>query len=742
MKPPAHRPLGGHAYRIEPDQRFPAQPMAGQPLQIRALADAAATSVTLELDTGRTLQMQQVSLDDLYSGASSLTDPGDGHLGAASRALPNIGDATTWRVELPPLGSEPFRYRFDATDGTDTASSAWFFAAPASWAPAHDAAGAGVRIVGDESRLITDRTELLISGEGVVRVRFALRLGPGERVVGFGERYNALDQRGGRLDTVVFEQYTEQGRRTYLPSPFAVVAGGSGWGFHLRTSRRAWFDVGATEPDVVTIEVGVDPADPLLELRVYDGAPADVIAAHVAEVGGLALPPQWVFRPWMSANDWNTQAIAEREVDRSFELDVPVGVIVIEAWADEQTFCVFRDAQYEVRPDGAPLTLADITFPANGAWPDPVGMAQRMHDRDVKVVLWQIPLIPTDRGHDGQVGADAATLIERGYCVRDGNGLPYRNRGWWFPGALLPDWTNPDAKAWWLAKRRYLMTEVGIDGFKTDGGEHAWGDDLRYADGTRGDVSNNLSALQYAQAYTDLLHDTGVDGCTFSRAGFTGSGTAPAHWAGDEMSTWEAFRASVLAGLTAGVSGVAFWGFDIAGFSGEVPTAELWLRATAMAALCPIMQYHAEHTGGALPCRDRTPWNLAERTGDERALSVYRQFAKLRDRLVPYLWAQAQQCVDRGLPLMRALCIDHPDDPKVWNVPFQYHLGDEILVAPIVQPGAVAIDVYLPAGTWTDAFTGEVHEGPATVHRETPWHEIAAYLRGPDVAELRRVFTG
>jgi 1,3-alpha-isomaltosidase len=75
-------------------------------------------------------------------------------------------------------------------------------------------------------------------------------------------------------------------------------------------------------------------------------------------------------------------------------------------------------------------------------------------------------------------------------------------------------------------------------------------------------------------------------------------------------------------------------------------------------------------------------------------------------------------------------------------VPFQYHLGDDVLVAPIVQPGAVAIDVYLPAGIWTDAFTGEVHEGPATVHRETPWHEIAAYLRGPDVAELRRVFTG
>jgi alpha-glucosidase (family GH31 glycosyl hydrolase) len=160
-----------------------------------------------------------------------------------------------------------------------------------------------------------------------------------------------------------------------------------------------------------------------------------------------------------------------------------------------------------------------------------------------------------------------------------------------------------------------------------------------------------------------------------------------------------------------------------------------------MAALCPIMQYHAEHTGGALPCRDRTPWNLADRTGDERALSVYRQFAKLRERLVPYLWEQAQRCVEHGLPLMRPLCVDHPDDPEVWNVPFEYHLGDDILVAPIVEPGVDAIDVYLPAGEWTDALSGEVHHGPVRVARPTPWHEIACYLRGPNVPDLQAVFT-
>jgi alpha-glucosidase (family GH31 glycosyl hydrolase) len=207
-----------------------------------------------------------------------------------------------------------------------------------------------------------------------------------------------------------------------------------------------------------------------------------------------------------------------------------------------------------------------------------------LHARAIKVLLWQVPLLKTRPVPTGQARRDHDVMVKRGYAVREANGRPYRNRGWWFPGALLPDFTSPEARDWWLAKRRYLVEEIGIDGFKTDGGEHAWGDDLRYADGSRGDAGNNRYPVAYAAAYHQLLAQAGCDGITFSRAGFTGSASYPCHWAGDEDSTWEAFRASITAGLTAGASGIFFWGWDLAGFSGEIPSAELYTPSTIITA--------------------------------------------------------------------------------------------------------------------------------------------------------------
>lgn len=291
----------------------------------------------------------------------------------------------------------------------------------------------------------------------------------------------------------------------------------------------------------------------------------------------------------------------------------------------------------------------------------------------------------------------------------------------------MPDLSVQRTRDWWTDKRRYLIADLDVDGFKTDGGEHAWGHDLRYRDGRRGDEGNNLYPVHYARAFGDLLRSEGKAPVTFSRAGFTGSQAHGIIWAGDEDSTWEAFRASITAGLTAAASGILYWGWDLAGFSGAVPDAELYLRAAAAATFMPIMQYHSEFHHHRPPLRDRTPWHVQETTGDQRVVPTFRRFAQLREKLVPYLVDQARTTIGEGRPLMRPLFFDHADDPNIWRHPQQYQLGDHLLISPVTAPGQDQWTTYLPAGNWIDVWTGEALHGARTHTRSVPLDAVPVY---------------
>lgn len=725
-----HNPPGrGHGYRASLDQRDPVLPLAGEPVVLAALV-TPGTAIVAEVEVnGALCTVAARAIDSADSGLS--LDDRDGHLAAAAEAGEDTGGLDAWRAEIGAFeATDAVRYRFRSSDART--ATEWFALPVAEWS----AAGGTLDIDGDASRLV----------EGSVawrpgRVRFGLRLAPGEHVVGLGERFHSLDQRGWAIDATVFEQYCNQGERTYLPVPFAHVVGADGWGFHVDTTRRVWFDVGATDGDVLWVESLVDPDAPHLTVHVWPGEPAQVLARFFDVVGAPALIPEWAYRPWASSNDWNTQEQVEQQVARSIAEGVPIGVVVIEAWSDEGTIHIWRDAQYTPRLDGEPLRFGDFTFPADGAWPDPKGMIDRLHEQGVRVVLWQIPVVPDhDIENDEQLIADRVALLERGYAILEEDGSPYRNRGWWFPRALLPDFTRAEVREWWTDKRRYLVEDMGVDGFKTDGGEHAWGDELRYGDGTRGVESNNRYPNLYAQAFHELLRSAGTDGITFSRAGHAGAGSFPGHWAGDEKSTWEAYRASLTAGLTAGASGVFAWSWDHGGFSGPLPSAELYLRTGAMAVFSPIMQYHAEHNGHRIPSRDRTPWNVAEQTGDPRALDVYRELAALRERLVPYLVEQAAASVARSAPLLRALFIEWPRDERIWDFPFQYLLGEDLLVSPVTEERALQWQTYLPAGEWVDVWTGEQHSGGQVLTRAVPIDIIPVYCRAEAWSQRKELF--
>src|SRR5690606_20272490 len=258
------------------------------------------------------------------------------------------------------------------------------------------------------ARILADSTEQLHDGTRAWRVRFALPLAAGEHITGFGERYDQLDHTGTTLDSIVFEQYKSQGaeRKTYLPMPFAHVIGGTGWGFHVETTRRVWFDLGAADAGRIRVEAEVGDTGEL-SLHLFDGTPTEVLRAFLDHAGRATELPAWGFRLWASGNEWNTQAEVMRQMDLHAAHDIPVGSVVIEAWSDESTFTAFRDARYPVNDDGAPHRLGDFTFPEDGAWPDPKGMADELHRRDVKLHLWQIPLLKMRPHPTGQLAADA-----------------------------------------------------------------------------------------------------------------------------------------------------------------------------------------------------------------------------------------------------------------------------------------------------------------------------------------------
>lgn len=660
---------------------------------------------------------ERVTFTDLSSGDEHIHICGDG---ARLTLQPGDGDTIRWTIDAES------RHRGEST-----------LAEVSGWEARIETGSLVVSRAEDKLVLSVEKAEC----DGQLRAwRLSWHLDADERIFGTGERFDSLDQRGKTPDIRVYEEYKQQGARTYFPVPWILSS--NGYGLAVDGTARVRFDLGATDSDQASATI---PTTTGATGTWYFGSPKEIIQAYTTDVGLPSAMPIWAYGPWMSGNEWDNDERIREVVNRTLTEGIPATVIVIEAWSDESTFYLFNDTEHDAVPGADPVPVEAMRH--GGRWPDPKQLVEWLHKQGIRVLLWQIPVLKDmlkDTDEQAQHRADVTHADDAGLCVRTTEGGTYRNRGWWFPNSRIIDFSNPDARKWWFTKRAYLLDDIGIDGFKTDGGEHLWGGDVSAHDGSTGDEAANNYPTHYLSSYHEFMRDRGHENpMTFSRAGFTGSQSFPAHWAGDEDSTWEAYRASLTAGLTAGMAGIAFWGWDLAGFSKDLPSAELYKRCTAMAAFSPIMQYHSEHNGRRLPLADRTPWNVAEHTDDADVISVYRFYAGLRMNLIPYLMSLGAEATRTGLPLMRAMALEYPNDPRAAAIDDQFLLGSEVLVAPVLTPGAVERDIYLPEGDWWDLWSGERTE-TGWITSPTPQDRIPAYARGgaciplwmPDTIEL------
>ena len=537
------------------------------------------------------------------------------------------------------------------------------------------------------------------------QTRLVLRL-PARHILGCGERFDTVDMQGKSSNGRVVEKFTRQGDMSYLPVPFFMTDSGLGWYREGGISTELRFE------DTVTITQRAEGAL-LARDRLLFGAPAEVLRGFLRLTGQPVLPPEWAFGVWISGNGWKDDAEVTAQLQALRGHGYPASVMVLEQWSDEQTFYRWHARHF----------------------PNPEKTVRAIREAGLRLLLWQIPVLKHDDEHPHSAvhDSDIAEAIREGFVIRRADGSPYRVNDRWFAGSLLPDFTNPDARAWWFRKRKYLL-DLGVEGFKTDGGEFLFEEAARLFNGMTGLEAHNLYPGQYIGAYRDFLRENGVNGLTFSRAGYAGAQTQPAHWAGDQVSTFSELQSQLRAGITAGLSGVLFWGFDIGGFAGPIPDEELYLRATALACFCPIMQWHAEPRGGQYggmreENNDRSPWNLAERLNDRRVLELGISYAKLREGLRPYLFQEARHCVERGRPLMAHLCLDWPEDARAWQVDDQFMLGRELLVAPIVEAGKTSRAVYLPRGAWRHYFTGEAFPGEQTIRADALLNTIPVFIK-------------
>ena len=529
---------------------------------------------------------------------------------------------------------------------------------------------------------------------------------PARHILGTGERFDAVDQQGRGSNGRVVEKFTNQGDMAYIPIPFFMTDSDLGW------YREGGIPSEMAFKDKVTISQRAQ-GELLSRDRLLFGKPAEMLKAFIGLTGDMALPPEWAFGLWISSNGWKDDGDVDAQLAALQRHQYPASVMVLEQWSDEQTFYRWHSEHF----------------------PQPEQTVQRIREAGLHLMLWQIPVLKQDDvfPHSRVHQADIDQAIQESYVIKRADGSPYRINGLWFADSLLPDFTNPAACAWWFGKRKHLL-DMGVEGFKTDGGEFLFEEDARLFDGSTGLTAHNRYPGQYVGAYQDFLKEHRVDGLTFSRAGYLGCQTQPAHWAGDQMSTWEELQSQLRAGISAGLSGLSFWGFDIGGFAGPLPDKELYLRATALACFCPIMQWHSETPGGQyggerVIHNDRSPWNLAEQLQDPQVLEISCAFARLRETLRPTLWQEARHGVEQARPLMAHLCFDWPEDPQAWQVHDQYMLGRQLLVAPVVEPGAQRRSLYLPQGRWEDFFTGKRFEGGQTITVDAPLDRIPVFRK-------------
>lgn len=403
--------------------------------------------------------------------------------------------------------------------------------------------------------------------------------------------------------------------------------------------------------------------------------------------GHPSLPPAWSFGLYLSTSfltDYS-EATVNSQLDGMVERNIPLSVLHFDCfWMRGYTWTSF-------------------TFDPEH-FPDPKKFLDRLHQRNIKVCVWINPYI----GQESEVFDEA---MEGGFLIKRTDGSVWQSDNWQ-AGMGVVDFTNPDAVKWYKDHLTNLL-DLGVDTFKTDFGERIPWEDVKYHNGMDARAGHNYYAYIYNRVVYDAIASRrgASEAALFARAATAGGQRLPVHWGGDCESTWPGMSQSLRGGLSLGLSGFGFWSHDIAGFISEgieddsAPDPNIYKRWVQFGLLSSHSRLHGSHSY-------RVPWLV-----DDEACEVLGRFSRLKNSMMPYIFGQAIKCCKEGLPMLRAMVVEFPEDRTCHALDEQYMLGESLLVAPIFNDDGVC-EYYVPEGTWVGLIDGKKRVGPAWV-RET-----------------------
>ncbi|WP_420036732.1 alpha-xylosidase [Streptomyces sp. cg28] len=538
----------------------------------------------------------------------------------------------------------------------------------------------GVRLTGVDRK----GTAFATTADGAHHMITQLALGVGEHIYGLGERFTPFVKNGQTVDIWQADGGTSS-EQAYKNIPFHLSS--RGYGVLVNHPGRVSYEIGSES--VGQLQFSVE--DQSVEFYVVAGpTPKDVLRRYTALTGRPALPPAWSFGLWLTTSFCTEydEATVTSFVDGMAERRIPLSVF---------HFDCFWMREYQ---------WSDFTWDPD-VFPDPAGMLRRLKARGLRISMWINPYI-------AQKSALFAEAADRGFLVRRPNSDVWQ---WdlWQPGMALVDFTDPAAREWYTDKLRGLLDQ-GVDTFKTDFGERV-PTDVVWHDGSDPERMHNYYAHLYNRTVFELLEKErgNGDALVFARSATVGGQQYPVHWGGDCFASFGAMAESLRGGLSLSLSGFGFWSHDIGGFEGT-PDPAVFKRWLAFGLLSSHSRLHGNVSY-------RVPWEFGE-----EAVDVARRFTLLKHRLMPYLYGVATEAHATGVPAMRPMVLEFPDDPTCRTLDRQYMLGPDLLVAPVFSADG-DVEYYLPEGTWTHLLTGEHAQGPGWRRETHGFDSLPLYVR-------------